>query len=223
MSLIQQKVKEGRQLLHEGRFPDAIIESVKEKRLRKDVRKGIFKYDVPFDQIDKVEKKRRAKLLRVQLKHTSYITAKDKFETIAVVIFILGLITAITAMLGMNENLNFGLSSLVTGVALYIIGLNAKMAFENIKILVFIASAAILLEFIAFGWPQTYMEFVYSNPEMVNSTVAGAKVSGLFVMLNGSTPAVYLCMKLMCLFLLLNIHLTQQKFHEEKEKFEHST
>jgi hypothetical protein len=97
------KIEEGRQLLRERKFPAEIIESIKEKRLRKYVRSEIFKYDVHYSQINKAEKKKRSDLLKVQLKHTDFLSAMDKYIPAAIILMLIGFITILTSLAGMNE------------------------------------------------------------------------------------------------------------------------
>jgi hypothetical protein len=91
---------------------------------------------------------------------------------------------------------------------------------KQIALVVVVLGTLVLIEFLAFGWPQTYLEFIYNLPDNVLRGVAATKESAVLVMFNAATPVIYLVVKLMSFFLVLNIYRTQRKYMIERDVFE---
>ena len=156
----EENVELGEQLLLQNKFPGELLEQISDHELRRDVQKRLYSFDVPFQKASTTERKRRSRLLAVQLKHADYLSAKDKYVAIVIVLFLLGLITVLTAIAGMNDNSAFGISSMLVAGGLYAIQFVDESFSNQMGYVSLLLCILVLTEFFVFGWPQTYLEFI---------------------------------------------------------------
>lgn len=210
----QQLIEKGRKLLENKIFPDEILTNIKDDSLRKDVSKEIFTpNNVRFDDLSSEEKQKRKESLKVQLAYHSHLQSFANFKGITYFLLIVGLITLITAILRINQNLYFGLiTTLIGGVLLFISLDYKKIVSYSLKIAIAYA-VLYLIELAVFQIPSPYIQ-------AIGSDVLSSRRGGLTKIINLISPYVYVTLRVCLGVFLFQIYTTQKKFLQEKQRFE---
>ena len=220
----KQFIEEGKKTLELGGFPNEILETIKDVRLRKEVFDGIF-YDSKekFEDLPDKEQKIRKSRLKIIQGFTNYMTSFSIYQKSAIILIIIGMLTLIShTAFNIRDNLVFGIISLIIGIILFAISLKN----ERIKKMLYISSILYvllyLIELIGWGIPSNY--FFIENPQIDFDTTGIRRRGiprGLFpTIVNSISPYVYLLTRFIVgamLFLAYKKHVNFKKLKSEFE------
>ena len=220
----KQLIEEGKKTLELGGFPNEILETIKDVRLRKEVFDGIF-YDSKekFEDLPDKEQKIRKSRLKIIQGFTNYMTSFSIYQKSAIILIIIGMLTLISyTAFNIRDNLVFGIISLIIGIIIFAISLKN----ERIKKMLYISSILYvllyLIELIGWGIPSNY--FFIENPQIDFDTTGIRRRGiprGLFpTIVNSISPYVYLLTKFIVgamLFLAYKKHVNFKKLKSEFE------
>lgn len=207
-------IKEGQAQLKKGIFPNLILESINESRLRKDVEKQIFNPSgEKFDNLSKEDQDIKKSRLAIILKFNDYIQALNIFKNGAYLLLILGIITLGSALLKINNNHIFGLLTFISGLIILIASSNRKLLLKTTLYIVIVYLVFTLLELIIFKLPSPYI-YAISNNVLENRRGALPKIINLI------SPFVYLTIRLSLVVFFIGAYLKQQSFFKIKSKYE---
>ena len=159
-------IGQGRNRLSQGDFPGDIIEGIKDKRVRKLVADAIFLPDKSYHDFTEKERIWRAKIWKVQAAFLDYLTVKDKLKPALALLFMAGFLAFVTAYIGANGNLFYGISAMIQGTVLYYIAWRGAWLSNKLLIVAFTLLAIFLLELLIFGWPESYFSFMYKSDNL---------------------------------------------------------
>lgn len=216
----EQIIDQGKELLAKNVFPGDLIEAIREERLRKHVSQEIFIQAIPFEDVNENEKKRRRSLLAVQLAFIDYLSAKKRFRPAIVIIFIIGFITFVTAYIKMNYNLEIGALTMIEAGVLYLISYSYKYWTNALTYICGAFVLSLIIEYLIFGWPDTFMSFMYRSPHFevaMDNFQAGGSAT---VFLDESSPWIYFLVKSSFVYYCLRLFVKRKKYLERKEDFE---
>ena len=206
-------ITDGKDLLARHIFPVELLASIKEKRLRDEVLRGILDDGKQFSQLSDHEKGYRAKRLKLELAATDYLEARDRFIPTAIALLLLGLITLILSVIGLNTNLPFGIALIIQSVILLMIGLIQKEYNHLLAIISLGIGASLLLEIAVFGFPEQLA------PTTLISKGVEFKIVGIIPFLIELTPSIFLILRLGFWLSIFRLHLANQKLIKSKEEF----
>ncbi|MFT6501095.1 MAG: hypothetical protein ACJASQ_001205 [Crocinitomicaceae bacterium] len=213
--IIAKKAKEGIDQLNSGVFPNSILEPLKDKRLRDDLSNKIFypKGSPTANELSPIERKERAKRLKVELAFVHKMSGVDSFLKISFVLIAIGVAMLLFAAINNNGNMLYGVISVLEGVALFIIGSKNTSVIKNINVIVLIGLGLLVLEFAILQLP---------NPLLTNldQDILASKRGAAVQTLNLASPFLYLVAKLTVLLTFVLIRSKIQKFNQEKVIFE---
>lgn len=220
-SKTEELVSEGIKLLKEKKFPGILIESIRKKSTRKEVTRRIYASLSDFNDLTPKEKNWRNQFFQVQNSFHDYILAYDKVVLGILILFFLGFITFVTAFIKLNYNLEYGIISMIEAVLLLIIVRNQLWLNNLSRPIVFILPLLFIAEFILMGLPESYMEFIYRSPYF--ETAMNGQFSdegGIIIVLNESTPYLYVLIKVVPWFLFIWYYFKRKKFLSEMTRLE---
>lgn len=210
----KQLIKEGQFLLNKGIFPNTVLESIEEPRLRKDVANQIFNpTEEKFEKLSKEEQDIKKSRLNIILKFNDYIQSLNMFKNGSYLLLTLGIITLGSALLKINDNYIFGLLTLVIGIVILIISLNRKILLKTTLYIAIAYLAITLLELIVFKLPSPYIYAIDTN-------VLASRRGALPKVINLITPIAYVTIRLSLAGFFINAYLQQKSFIKIKNEFE---
>ncbi|MDG2153487.1 MAG: hypothetical protein P8K10_06095 [Crocinitomicaceae bacterium] len=212
----KQLIEEGKKTLELGRFPNEILENIKDARLRKEVFDGIFYGSkVKFEDLPDKEQKIRKSRLKIIQEFTNYMTSFSIVRSSSVVLICIGLLTLISNAFGIKENLNFGLINVLLGISIYSISIEKRWINKSLYLLSILYLLFYVIELIGLGLPSNYI-FGYDDDILVSRRGAATKIINLM------SPYIYVVARITVgtmLFLAYKKHL---KFKKMKAEFEAS-
>lgn len=209
----QDLIQEGIELLNQHEFPVELLGRIKEKRLRIEVLKGIMTDGKHYSTLTDTEKAYRRKRLKLELAASDYLDSKDRFVPTAIAFILLGLITLISAIIGLNSNFIFGISALLQGIVVLVIGLSFESYSRFLPVLSLVFGVLIPLEIIIVGFPQEFLPTTYENRGVVYQFV------GLISLVIDATPFIYLLLRVSFWYSIFQFYLSDQKLMRAKDEF----
>ncbi|AWL77895.1 hypothetical protein DKB58_02445 [Capnocytophaga canimorsus] len=209
----QHIIEKGRELLSNKIFPDEVLVNIRDERLRKDIAKEIFTpNDIRFEDLSKEEQVKRRESLKVQLLFGEYLQSFATLKSITYLLLIVGLITLITAILHINNNLYFGIITSFIGILLFLISLDREKVVKYSLKIAIIYSVLYLIELIILKIPMPYIQ-------PINVDVLESRRGALTKIVNLVSPYLYVILRIVAGVFLFKIYTVQQKFIEGKRKF----
>ncbi|ATA76472.1 conserved membrane hypothetical protein [Capnocytophaga canimorsus] len=209
----QRLIDKGRELLSNKIFPDEVLVNIRDERLRKDIAKEIFTpNDIRFEDLSKEEQVKRRESLKVQLLFSEYLHSFVTLKSITYLLLIIGLITLITAILHINNNLYFGIITSFIGILLFLISLDREKVVKYSLKIAIIYSVLYLIELIILKIPMPYIQ-------PINVDVLESRRGALTKIVNLVSPYLYVILRIVVGVFLFKIYTAQQKFIEGKRKF----
>ena len=214
----QALIERGRQQVLNRKFPTELLEGIRDERLRKEVEKEIFfPSGVPYQDLPKEEQERRAELLSLLITFKDYLRAKAMLKGCYLLLLIIGLITVSTAIMGLNGNLYFGVSTLLCAVGLY---LWTRYPSLHLAYGQWVAGGCLLLialELLLWGLPMPYMDggmsYWFDEDVLAHKQTARVKI------LNIMTPYVYLTIRVTVVWILWKCWRWQVHFAEATKAY----
>lgn len=216
MSLEEKRklIERGRQELSNGVFPNLTLESIKDSRLRKDVSKSIFNLSgEKFDDLPKEEKEKRKNRLKVILKFEDYLLSFIMFRNASYILLIIGLITFFSSFIGADNNLFFGVITLIIGFSILLISLNKKLVLKFILTVGILYIVIYLLELLFLGLPSPYL-YVIDNDILASRRGAIPRI------FNVLTPYIYIIARLVIGWVIFAAYKKQLNFIKAKTEYE---
>jgi hypothetical protein len=211
---IKKKVEEGQKQLAKGIFPDEVLLSINDERLRKDVSDQIFNpAGVKFDDLSHEEKKQRKARLKVKLSFIEYEGSFGMFSIAAWLTLIIGFVTFVTAVIGMNDNLMYGIISMVVGIPILFISVKKELILKYILIVSIVYAAIYIIEVATLLIPDPYL---FEPKDDIISSRRGA----LAKIFNLLTPFIYVTFRVISGAAFIIALRRQKNFFRDKTEFE---
>lgn len=214
MSILEEKnrlIEEGTKALEQGKFPRDVLESIKDKRLRKDVSQRIFNpSNVKFDSLSKEEKEHRKARLNVKLLFEEYLLSFTLFKNTSYLL----LITGIATIFG-NNSIG-GLITIILGLLLLFVSFSKSRIIKTARYITLAYFAITIIELIIVGIRFSYTDAI-SDDILVSRRGAMLKIVNVLI------PFSYLIVRLVCTAFLWMTHVKQTKFFKAQEAFENNS
>jgi hypothetical protein len=207
-------IANGKNILNNGFFPDELLESISEKRLRDDISKKVFQQKkVRFEDLKPEEQLYRKLRLHAKMTFDDYLESILIFKNISYLLIIIGAITWFTSFIGANDNADHGIFSLIVGFLLFILTLRLDHIKTYIKIALISYSTITLMELIILGIPDKYL-LIFTQFALE------ARGSVIITILNVISPFVYIGIRLMIIWFLYKVFKNLDDFTKAKDRFE---
>lgn len=204
----------GREELKSGRFPDKVLEGIKNNSLREDVSRKVFhNKKVRIEDLSIEEKQYRRLRLDAKLAFDEYLQGILIFKNVCYLLIIFGAITWFTSIIGANNNTDHGIITLATGLVLLIISMRLSLIKKLNKLILIVYAITTLAEFFILGVPDKYL-LIFTQFEI------HARGSLMIHALNVISPYVYLGVRAVIIWLLYRVYENYEDFKKIKENFE---
>lgn len=208
---IQQKSKlinDGIALLDKGRFPTAILESVKDKRLRDDIVKRMFdRGGKKFEDLTEKEQASRKAALSAKIHFEDYLQSFMLYKNVSLMLFVVGFVS----LFGKNIP-NAGITLLIS-LVLFLSTYNRQLVIKSIKGVAFGYLPLFFLELWLLGY--SFATFKGISVDMLES---GQGI--LQKVFSLALPLIYPIARIVVGAFLFIIYQNQSRFLKAKTQFE---
>ena len=212
---IQNKIEKGVELLKNGFFPESILFSLKEERLRGDIKSKIFELYQRELHLSNKERMRLKIVQKVKVEFDTFYNSFVIIKNISYILIIMGGILFGTGMIGMNNNSIHGLITALVGVLLYLISLSKDGTIKSIPYFLTIYLSEFIIEVFVFGIPGKFFNFFNADP-------FSSRGAALITLLNEFVPYAYVLIRLFIGYMLVRVWYSQSKYLRLKISFEES-
>lgn len=217
MKISQKKelIAKGRKILEEGGFPEQILINLKEKRLREEISRAIFRAEngQKLDDLPLKEKKLRKIQLEVKRKFYEIQHGPVMIRRIASVLLVAGLIFLMTSSTLQQTNLVYGIIATFYSIILIGLAFSRDTLFSFLLPLGVIYTITLILELIILGIPDPLISNL-SNEGLLQRRRGGS----ISLMFNQIVPFLFLTVKISAVGILFYLHKKKNNYFESKEK-----
>lgn len=216
MSLAEKKIiiEQGKNELAIGKFPENTLAEIKDSRLRADVSKQIFETSgVNYDSLSIKQKELKKLRLKAQLLFEDYLQTFLIFSNVSYLLVIIGIVSILSTMYGMNDNQFSGLITLMTGFFIYLIALKKKLVLKVSLITAIAYLSLFIIELLVLGLPEPYMK-------NLSNAILSDNITALLKSINIISPYMYFITRITLAGVLFMVCKRQINFIKAKSEFE---
>lgn len=213
---IHQLINDGKSLLDQGRFPEEIILSIDESRLREDITKQIFKVPKHHNELTEREQKKYAERFQIKQSFESWYDNLRKTRVVGPLLFVVGFVLLVTAAIGANDNFLAGTITTVTGLILLIAGRIKELVQTQTTTVGLVYLSIVIIEVVLIGLPGPLVKSM--GVDILNNSYS--KYEGIAEILNAFTPVIYLLIKVLLVIPFALNFFRHRKYIRDLELFE---
>ena len=191
--------------LAQGKYPDELLEQIKDERLLKEVMKEMMPLaGTAYELLNKEEKQQRDRLLARNIKFRDYLYGFMLCKNIGYLLLVTAILVGISAVMQFNNNGIFAVLSLLNGVLLLYLATEKKKLLHYRWQLFYVFLLLYIIELIVWKVPSPFVYFI-------DNDVLASKYEAKIKLANLATPLVYEGVRLV---VLLGIYKGLKKINE---------
>ena len=191
--------------LAQGKYPDELLEQIKDERLLKEVMKEMMPLaGTAYELLNDEEKGQRDRLLALNIKFRDYLYGFMLCKNIGYLLLVIAILVGISAVMQFNNNGIFAVLSLLNGVLLLYLATEKKKLLHYRWQLFYVFLLLYIIELIVWKVPSPFVYFI-------DNDVLASKYEAKIKLANLATPLVYEGVRLV---VLLGIYKGLKKINE---------